>query len=111
MTWLGRIVDTSNPNVPLWGEASLEQVESWMPVIDARFESVVAEVEANGAQRVVEYTNSRGDAFTSSVEEMLTHMLLHSTQYRGEAAAFLNEAGHRVPDLDYIFWLRAGEPA
>ena len=111
MTWLGRIVDAPNPNVPLWGEASLGQVESWLPVIEARLEIAVAEVDANGAERIVEYTNSRGDAFTSSVEEMLTHMLLHSTQYRGEAAAFLNGAGHRVPDLDYIFWLRDGEPA
>lgn len=111
MTWLGRIVDAPNPNVPLWGEAALAQVESWLPIVDSRSAIVAAEVEENGTDRAVEYTNSRGDAFTSSVEEMLTHMFLHSTQYRGEAAAFLNAAGHQVVDLDYIFWLRAGEPA
>ena len=38
------------------------------------------------------------------------HMLMHSSQYRGEAAGVLNAAGRRVPDLDFAFWLRAGEP-
>jgi uncharacterized damage-inducible protein DinB len=110
MTWLGRIVDAPNPNVPLWGDASLAQIESWQPIVDGRSAIVAAEIEDNGVERTVEYTNSRGAVFTSSVEEMLMHMFLHSTQYRGEAAAFLNAAGHRVADLDYMFWLRAGEP-
>ncbi len=44
------------------------------------------------------------------MEEVLEHMLIHSAQYRGEAAGLSNAAGTRMPDLDYIIWLRLGEP-
>lgn len=56
------------------------------------------------------YANNRSESYSSTVEECLPHMFLHSTQYRGEAAAFLNAVGHPASDLDFIFWVRAEEP-
>ena len=58
-----------------------------------------------------EYANSSGRQCRDRVEETLLHLFLHSQQYRGEAAALLNAAGHRVPDFDFVLWLRNGEPA
>jgi uncharacterized damage-inducible protein DinB len=110
MIWLGRVAGVAEPNVPLWGEASLTQVEAWLPEIEARLDGVAASFAAGELDRTITYTNSLGEAYTSTVEECLLHMFLHSTQYRGEAAAFLNAARQRVPDLDFIFWVRAGEP-
>ena len=55
-------------------------------------------------------TASTGKEFTDRIGDVLVHMLMHSSQYRGEAAGFLNAAGHRVPDLDLIYWARFGEP-
>lgn len=77
ITWLRRIEAASEAPPPLWGPASLAQMEAWMPEIEARLARVAAGLDEAGLQRPVSYTNSRGAAFTSSVEECLLHMLLH----------------------------------
>lgn len=66
---------------------------------------------SNGyANETFPYQNSSGKQFTGKVDEVLTHVFMHSSQYRGEAAGLLNNTGSRVPDLDLIFWIRDGEP-
>lgn len=65
----------------------------------------------NGFERTFTYRNSTGREFVDTVGQVLEHMLVHSAQYRGEAAGLSNAAGNQMPDMDYIIWLRAGKPA
>jgi hypothetical protein len=61
--------------------------------------------------RTFTYRTYSGEPFEDSVAEVLEHTLIHSAQYRGEAAGLSNAGGIQMPDLDYIFWQRAGKPA
>jgi hypothetical protein len=72
---------------------------------------VAANEFANEFGRSFQYRNYSGQPFEDAVSEVLEHTLLHSAQYRGEAAGLSNAAGIQMPDLDYIFWKRNGSPA
>ena len=62
------------------------------------------------AARVVTYTNSTGRAFTSTVQEILTHVALHAQYHRGKVNLLLRQAGIEPAPADYIAWVR-GVPA
>lgn len=111
MTWSSRIIGREGANVPLWGPLSIEQCELWLGTARQQLQAVATEHQADGYQRTFRYRNSTGQEFENPVGEVLEHMLLHSSQYRGEAAGLSNAAGVQMPDLDYIIWIRNGQPA
>ncbi len=75
-----------------------------------QLEEVASREASTGFERVFAYRNSTGRQFEDPVGQVLEHMLLHSARYRGEAAGLSNAEGCRMHDLDYIIWLRLGEP-
>ena len=111
LTWLRRMANEPQPNLPLWGLATVEQADAWSNEAAVRLGAIQESADEGFLASTFEYANSSGRRFSDRVEEPLLHLFLHSQQYRGEAAAFLNAAGHSVPDFDFIFWLRSGEPA
>ncbi len=110
ITWSNRILGLDRPNVPLWGPFSTAQCEEWLVTARRQLEEVASREASNEFERIFAYRNSTGRQFEDPVGQVLEHMLLHSAQYRGEAAGLSNAAGARMPDLDYIIWLRLGEP-
>lgn len=110
VTWLRRFDGSNAEMVPLWKSASLENALGLQREADDLLSALTARLDDARLLQTFEYANSSGRRFTDRIQEPLLHMFLHSQQYRGEAAAFLNAAGHTVPDFDFIFWLRQGEP-
>jgi uncharacterized damage-inducible protein DinB len=56
----------------------------------------------------VSYTNSKGEDWSSTVEEILTHVVIHSAYHRGQIAADLRSSGQTPAYTDYIHALRQG---
>jgi uncharacterized damage-inducible protein DinB len=111
VTWLRRFEGSPLPMVKLWGDTSLATSEALFAEAQERWGRLSEPLAGPQAlERVFSYRNSAGTEFTDRLEEPLVHTLLHSSQYRGESSGFLNAAGHRVPDLDLIFWSRIGAP-
>ena len=54
----------------------------------------------------VKYTNSKGDAYTNSVRDILFHVINHSTYHRGQIAAEFRQNGIEPLVTDYIFYKR-----
>lgn len=111
IVWLRRIDADQRPMLTLWGQASLDFVQEWVVEARERSANLVAALENPAeADRMYTYQNSQGMEFTNALGDTLLHMLMHSSQYRGEAAGILNAKDLRVPDLDLIFWQRLGRP-
>lgn len=110
LVWLRRMTNDPQPMLKLWGPASLANCEAWTTEASGLWTTLLASLDAEGLGRTFTYRNSTGQEFTDRLAEPTLQTLFHSSQYRGEAAAFLNHAGHRVPDLDFIYWLRLGAP-
>jgi uncharacterized damage-inducible protein DinB len=52
--------------------------------------------------RDVRYTSSEGQAYFSTLDEILTHVFNHSTYHRGQIARLVTECGGRRAVTDFI---------
>jgi uncharacterized damage-inducible protein DinB len=74
------------------------------------FNSIVSGLGAELLQKPITYRNSAGDQYTSTLEDILTHVALHGAYHRGQIAASLRGGGDAPSPTDYIAFAR-GAPA
>lgn len=102
LLWLARLQGRP-PSLPVWPDLSVNDCAQQLgQVSSALLESAVA----SQLDRRVAYTNSKGEAWTSTVEEILTHVVIHSAYHRGQIASDLRAAGQEPPYTDYIHAVR-----
>ena len=58
--------------------------------------------------RSVAYVNSKGEEWTTSVEDILMHVVLHSAYHRGQVAYVLRAGGATPAYTDYAHCVRNG---
>jgi uncharacterized damage-inducible protein DinB len=56
----------------------------------------------------VEYRNSKGESWSSRVEDILAHVLLHSAYHRGQIALQMRSSGIEPAYTDFIHAVRQG---
>ena len=97
-----------------WRAAALDDpaIRSGINVVDgAVAQRKVAEaITSEGLSRGSTYRNSAGNQFTSTLEDILTHVTLHGSYHRGQVASLIRSAGDTPSPTDYIFFAR-GAPA
>lgn len=108
-TWLARIAGRES-TVAVWPTLDLEQCEALARANAAELRGITATASDASLQRVVGYRNSAGQAFESTVEDMLLQLLLHGAYHRGQIALLLREGGAEPAPTDYIAFVR-GAPA
>jgi uncharacterized damage-inducible protein DinB len=54
----------------------------------------------------VAYRTSRGEPFTTRLEDILAHVVLHGAHHRGQIALRVREAGGDPAGTDYITYVR-----
>jgi uncharacterized damage-inducible protein DinB len=107
--WLSRI-NGSSPRVAVWPALSLDECESLRKENVSGFNGLVSRLTPELLQRPVTYRNSAGDQFTSTIEDILTHVAMHGSYHRGQIAASLRAGGDTPSPTDYIAFAR-GAPA
>lgn len=103
--WLARM-QARPATLPVWPNLSLEECETRLSELSSRLVEALPAIEAGALSRSVSYTNSKGEAWTSTVEEILIHVVLHSAYHRGQIASDLRAAGQEPPYTDYIHAVR-----
>jgi uncharacterized damage-inducible protein DinB len=58
-------------------------------------------------EKQVKYSNSKGDEFSNSGEEIFHHVIIHGQHHRAQIAFIMSENGIAPPPTDFIFYLRA----
>jgi len=58
--------------------------------------------------RRVDYTNSQGERWSNTIEDILTHVVLHGTYHRGQIATIVRQSGETPAYTDYIHAVRQG---
>lgn len=102
--WLARIAGQPSP-LAVWPELSVGECSARMEQLSRELPQSLGE-NARGLARPVAYTNTKGEAWTSSVEEIFTHLVLHSAYHRGQIASDLRVAGREPAYTDYIHAMR-----
>lgn len=105
--WFARVAGTAPPfavnptlSVDELRTNLLAAHDEWMAFLDTQADTDLA--------RVIEYTNTKGTPFTSTLGDILTHLPLHGQHHRGQAAVEVRAAGGTPPVIDFIHAARQG---
>jgi uncharacterized damage-inducible protein DinB len=100
--WLDRIAGRQ-PSLPVWPELSLPDSDQRL---DQLAKVLPGAARSSDRDRAVRYTNSKGEPWSSTVEEILTHITIHSAYHRGQIASDMRSAGQEPAYTDYIHAVR-----
>jgi uncharacterized damage-inducible protein DinB len=103
--WLSRLGGQTSP-LPVWPDLSVQQCRQHLADLSQRLPDSLADEDP--LSREVEYTNSKGERWTSTVEEIFTHLVIHSAYHRGQIAADVRAAEQEPAYTDYIHAVRQG---
>jgi uncharacterized damage-inducible protein DinB len=108
--WHARLTGARAP-LAVWPDLALGQVETWLGDLDGRWARYLELVVPGRLGERVAYTNTKGEAFGSTVEDVLTHVVMHSAYHRGQIAADVRASGHEPAYTDFIHATRTGRIA
>jgi len=107
--WLERILKQSQ-SLPVWPTATLEDcalLEEETSLAWRNYLERLGNQFAPGSlDDQVEYRNSKGEVWTSRVEDILTHVLFHSMYHRGQIALQMRAFGLEPAYTDFIHAVR-----
>jgi uncharacterized damage-inducible protein DinB len=109
--WLGRI-RADGEEVVVWPDLTLdecdERADAMARLWTELFDGLAGGLADGDLSRPVGYVNSLGEAWTSTVGDILLHTVMHSVHHRGQIAAELRRHGHTPAYSDFIHATRRG---
>ncbi|HLN27457.1 MAG TPA: DinB family protein [Gemmataceae bacterium] len=105
--WLSRL-DSARKRLAVWPELTLAECQAEFAALGQEWQSYLNKLTAPQLSEQIRYTNSKGEPWTSRVEDVLTHVLLHAAYHRGQIAADLGGSGHTPAYTDFIHCVRQG---
>lgn len=82
--------------INVWGDMHYENQRSSFDITS----------EADDFDRRIDYENSKGRLFTNTLQDILFHIINHSTHHRGQIMMDLRQNNIEPLPLDYIFYKR-----
>ena len=107
--WLSRINGVA-PRFAVWPSLGIDEVERLAAANVEGYAMILSAITSDSLDAPITYRNSAGDQFTSTLDDILTHVALHGSYHRGQIAAALRAAGQAPNPTDYIAF-RRGAPA
>src|ERR1051326_7187097 len=76
--WLGRMKDWKQEH-PVWPDWTLEQTVAQGGKLPPLWQELLRGMKPAGLDQTTEYVNSKGESWTNTCGDILTHVLLHSS--------------------------------
>lgn len=105
--WLERIQSTPQ-TLPVWPEFSLDQCSVQAQEMPMLWERFLSSVDQQGLERSITYRNTKGEPWSSKVEDIVLHVAMHSAYHRGQIASDMRAAGLTPVYTDFIHAVRQG---
>ncbi|MDT0643188.1 DinB family protein [Zunongwangia sp. F363] len=78
----------------------------WEVINEKNFQISLEIINGKDMQTRINYSNSKGEMFENTVEEILFHILNHSAYHRGQLALLIRALEKEPPYTDYIGFKR-----
>ncbi len=105
--WLDRLKQQPQ-SVPVWPKPDLAQCESQAADLGSKWLEFLDLITAGDVSQSVSYKNSKGEAWTSTIVDILTHVVMHSAYHRGQIASHMRATGQTPAYTDFIHGVRQG---
>ena len=105
--WLQRILEgVDNTGFDFWAGKNVVFCELLYAENKKSFGDFFAGLTEDSLGVVTVYKNSRGEEYSNTVREVLTHVFFHSTHHRGQILSHIRAGGETPPYVDFIGFLR-----
>lgn len=105
--WLERIRQQPQ-SLPVWPRLTVEECAGQADEIASQWRNYLDEVDPSQFSIEVAYRNSKGQQWTNSAHDILSHVLLHSSYHRGQIAKEMRARGKQPAYTDFIHAAREG---
>jgi uncharacterized damage-inducible protein DinB len=105
--WLERIQGQPQ-SLPVWPDFSFDQCEAQIADLTFLWHTFLTQLPAADLSSKITYKNSKGEAWTNTIEDILTHVILHSAYHRGQIASEVRAGGEQPAYTDFIHAARQG---
>ena len=105
--WLDRLTGSASP-LEVWPELDADACATRVEELARTWPDYLSRLGSAGLSGGVAYRNSKGELWTSTVADILTHVVIHSGYHRGQIAAAVREAGGVPAYTDFIHATRQG---
>lgn len=105
LLWLERLKQQPQ-SVPVWPEPDLAQCEAQASKLGGQWLEFLDLITAGDVSQSISYTNSKGEQWTSTIVDILTHVVLHSAYHRGQIASHMRASGQTPAYTDFIHGVR-----
>jgi uncharacterized damage-inducible protein DinB len=92
----------------VWPDFTFEQCEAQITEMARLWREFLGQLSPAGLSEKISYKNSKGEPWTSTVEDVLTHVVLHSAYHRGQIAGQVRASGEAPAYTDFIHAARQG---
>lgn len=100
--WNSRILNNSSFGV--WEIHSVNELEN---INETNFKKTLLILEDIDIKQTLKYKTSTGDSFENTIEDILFHIINHSTYHRGQLMMIFRESGIEPILADYIIYKRS----
>lgn len=107
--WLERILKQAQ-SMPVWPDSTIDDCIIMADEAASAWQDFLTRSRTSGSSldEKVEYRNTKGESWSSRVEDVLLHVLFHSSYHRGQIALQMRAAGHQPAFTDFIHAVRQG---
>jgi uncharacterized damage-inducible protein DinB len=105
--WLQRLKQQPQ-STPVWPELDLKRCQDQLDGLGKLWNEYLELITAGDIMQTVSYKNSKGESWTSSIVDVLTHVVMHSAYHRGQIASHMRESGRTPAYTDFIHSIRQG---
>lgn len=103
--WLARIAGRPS-DVAVWPTLSLDDARTLGLRNVAELKALVHATGDSDTAREIDYRNSAGQSFRSTLEDILLHVCLHGAYHRGQVAQMIRQGGGEPAPTDFIAFIR-----
>ena len=105
--WLERILNHPQ-NLPAWPDSTIEECMALADEMPLAWKNYLRQFSDRPLDHNVKYRNSKGEPWSSRVDDILTHVLFHSAYHRGQIALHMRASGLTPAYTDFIHAVREG---
>jgi uncharacterized damage-inducible protein DinB len=105
--WLARIRQEPSA-MSVWPDFDLDACAAQLTDLQGEWMRCLDALDEESLYDGVAYRNSKGEFWTSTVADILSHVVLHASYHRGQIAAAIREAGGTPAYTDFIHAVRSG---
>jgi len=100
--WLDRI-NGNKTELKVW---EVFDTNIMLELLEINYSDILKVINNQDFERLITYQTSNGRHFTSTINQILSHLALHASYHRGQVVLLLKGKVDTLPTTDYILYVR-----